>query len=79
LLAAAMAFLTGSASAQMPGMDTPLQKEQKRLTPEEQKKQEELDRNYRAASKKVPDQKPRDPWADIRPAPAEPPSKKKGP
>jgi hypothetical protein len=33
------------------------------------KKQEELDQNYKAASKKIPDQGPGDPWAGVRPSP----------
>jgi hypothetical protein len=70
LLAGAMVLPTGSASAQiMPGMDTPLQKEPKKLTPEQQKYQDALDENYKAAQKKIPLQKPKDPWADIRQAP----------
>jgi hypothetical protein len=69
LLAGALVFLTGSASAQTPGMSQQMHKEQKQLTPEEQKKQEELDRNYKAASKIIPDQGPADPWADVRSTP----------
>jgi hypothetical protein len=70
LLAGALVLLTGHASAQMmPGMSQPMQKEQKHLTPEEQKYQEELDKNYNAAQKKIPDQGPADPWGGIRPSP----------
>jgi hypothetical protein len=77
LLFMTLPLLSESASAQMmPGMNQPLQKEQKQLTPEEQKYQEELDKNYKAAQKKVPAQKPSDPWADMRSAPAASPSKK---
>jgi hypothetical protein len=44
-----------------------LGEEQKRpLTPEEKKQQKKLDDNYKAAAKKIPDQKAGDPWADVR-------------
>ena len=78
LLPGALVLLTGSASAQIkPGIDTPLQKEQKKLSPEEQKYQDELDKNYKAAQKKIPAQKPKDPWADVRSAPTAPAPKQK--
>jgi hypothetical protein len=71
LLAGALVLLSGSASAQIqPKFDTPLQKEQKQLTPEQQKYQNDLDETYKAANKKIPTQKPSDPWADMRSAPA---------
>jgi hypothetical protein len=77
LLAAALTLLSGSASAQIqPKLDTPLQKEQKKLTPEQQKYQQELDDSYKAAQKKIPAQKPTDPWADMRSAPTASSSKK---
>ena len=74
----ALVLPTGSASAQQlgPGINSPLQKEQKKLTPEEQKSQEELDKDYKAAQKKIPVQKPADPWADMRSAPTSSTSKK---
>jgi hypothetical protein len=79
LLAVALALLTGTASAQnplMPGIS--LGKEQKRkLTPEEQEQQKQLDQDYKAATKKVPDQKATDPWASVRPTPTVPAPKKK--
>jgi hypothetical protein len=77
-LSVALALVTGSASAQMsPQMSFPTQKQEKQLTPEQQKYQQELDENYKAASKKIPDQQSVDPWAAIRPAPTVSPSKKK--
>jgi hypothetical protein len=77
LLSVMSALLTESASAQIqPKLDTPLQKEQKKLTPEQQKYQQELDNSYKAAQKKIPAQKPTDPWADMRSAPAASSSKK---
>jgi hypothetical protein len=78
-LAAALAVLTGSASAQSPIMPKfSLQGDQKRpLTPEEQERKKKLDEDYKAATNKIPDQKTNDPWADVRPAPVVPAPKKK--
>jgi hypothetical protein len=75
----ALALLTGSASAQNPFMPSvSLGKEHKRqLTPEEQEQQKQLDQDYKAATKKVPDQKAIDPWASVRPTPTVPAPKKK--
>src|SRR5215471_11191476 len=74
LVAAGLAVLTGSASAQnplMPGVS--LGGEQKRqLTPEEKERQKQLDNDYKAATGKVPDQKATDPWANVRPTPGSP-------
>jgi hypothetical protein len=42
------------------------------LTPEECERQKQIDDDYKAASKKVPDQKANDPLAAIRPAPSTP-------
>ena len=74
LVAAALAVLTGSASAQNPLMPSVhLGGGQKRqLTPEEQERQKQLDNDYKAATGKVPDQKAIDPWADVRPTPGTP-------
>ena len=78
LLVGALVLPTGSASAQQlgPGINTSLQKEPKKLTPEEQKSQEELDKNYKAAQKKIPVKKQADPWADMRSSPTSSASKK---
>jgi hypothetical protein len=70
LLAAALALLSGSASAQMGGMgggkpgppDTG-------PTPLEQQRQKQIDNDYKAATKNIPNQKPKDPWGDVRPTP----------
>jgi hypothetical protein len=72
LLAAALALMTGSASAQnnplMPGIS--LGKEQKRqLTPEEQEREKQIDNDYKAATNKIPDQQAADPWTGVRPTP----------
>jgi hypothetical protein len=64
-------LLSGSAFAQqnplMPGMH--LQREEKKLTPEEQERQKQIDADYKAATKKIPDQNAADPWASVRPTP----------
>ncbi|MGB8628768.1 MAG: hypothetical protein WCD69_05165 [Xanthobacteraceae bacterium] len=80
LLSVALSLLSGSAFAQiggpsssgsnplMPGMSLG-GKERKQLTPEEQEKQKQLDADYKAATKKIPDQKATDPWGGVRPTP----------
>ena len=45
------------------------EKEKKQLTPEEQERQKQLDAAYKAAQKKIPDQKAADPWGGVRPTP----------
>jgi hypothetical protein len=80
LLFAALPLLTGSAFAQsnpfMPKMSLGA-KEKKQLTPEEQEKQRQLDADYKAATKKIPDQKAADPWASVRATVTVPAPKKK--
>lgn len=45
--------------------------EQKRkLTPEEEERQKQIDADYKAATSKIPAQKTLDPWGDVRHAPA---------
>jgi hypothetical protein len=68
---AALALLTGNASAQSPLMPKiSLGGEKKRdLTPEEKERQKQLDTDYKAAIKKIPDQKAADPWASVRSTP----------
>jgi hypothetical protein len=81
LISVTLPLLTGSAFAQiggpssssganplMPGLSLG-EKEKKQLTPEEQEKQKQLDADYKAATKKIPDQKSDDPWAGVRPTP----------
>ena len=77
-LAGALALLTTSASAQMPMPSFSLQGDKKRpLTPEEQERQKQLDNDYKAATKKIPEQKAYDPWADVRPTLTVPAPKRK--
>ena len=37
----------------------------------------QIDNDYKAATSKIPDQKPNDPWASVRPTPTVPAPKKK--
>jgi hypothetical protein len=61
-LAGALALMTTYASAQAS------RTRQHILTPEEK----QIDNDYKAATSKIPDQKPNDPWGAIRPAPNTP-------
>ena len=76
LLAAVLALLSGSASAQMSGGGHPPRPGPNTgPTPEEERQQKQIDNDYKAATKIIPDQKPKDPWADVRPTTAAPTSK----
>ena len=72
--AAALALLTGVASAQMPMPGITLNPDSQRvLTPEEKEKQKALDDKYKATMQSIPDKKaPADPWGNIRAAPTTP-------
>jgi hypothetical protein len=66
---AVAALFTQPASAQfsMPGIDLTPDGNSRRYTPEEKEKMHEIDQNYKATMKKVPDKKqPYDPWAGAR-------------
>ena len=66
-----LALMTEYASAQgMPPIS--LRPNERTLTPEERERQKQIDDDYKAASKKVPDQKANDPWAIVRPTPTGP-------
>ncbi len=68
LAAAALAALfaqTASAQFATPGLD--LSGTEKRYTPEEKERMQEIDKNYKETLKKVPDKpKAYDPWAGAR-------------
>ena len=69
LVAAALALLSGSASAQMSGGAGPARPRpgpDVGPTPLEQQRQKQIDNDYKAATKNIPNQKPKDPWGDIR-------------
>jgi hypothetical protein len=75
-LAGMLALMTAYASAQgMPPIS--LRGNQRTLTPEELERQKQIDNDYRAATKTIPEQKANDPWAAIRPTPTAPAPKKK--
>jgi hypothetical protein len=77
LLAAAFGVSAMSALAQESGGGggMPMPKinlmggEKRKLSPEEQEQQQKIDDEYKAATKKIPNQKAADPWADVRQAP----------
>jgi hypothetical protein len=65
MLTVAAVALATPAWAQMPGMN--LAPQDKQYTSEELEKQKEIDRAYRDAIKKLPDQqRSNDPWGNIR-------------
>jgi hypothetical protein len=67
----AMMALTGSVLAQMPPMNFPMGKE-KTLTDEEKAKNAQREQDYKSAIGKIPDQKPADPWGNVRDNGAQP-------
>jgi hypothetical protein len=78
LAGAALALLTGAASAQMPtpggGMPMPglsLGHDKPAPTSEQIAKQKAIDDAYKSATQKIPDKKTADdPWATVRPNPS---------
>ena len=74
---AAMAVLARPAAAQFPMPSINLEHEKHR-TPEEIEHDKAIDRAYKSATKKIPDQSAaNDPWATVRPTPPAVPPKKK--
>ena len=66
--AAILALVAGPASAQV--ALSPFKHEERKLTPDELKAQQQREKDYKAAMDKIPDKKVTvDPWGDIRPAP----------
>lgn len=63
--------LTGSALAQAPAMNFPMGKE-KTLSDEEKAKNAQREQDYKSAIGKIPDQKPADPWGNVRDNGAQP-------
>jgi hypothetical protein len=67
--AAILALVTAPAAAQV--ALSPFKGQEKKLTPDELKAQQQRDKDYKAAMDKIPEKKVTvDPWGDIRPAPA---------
>jgi hypothetical protein len=66
--AAILALVTGPAAAQM--ALSPFKHDERKLTPDELKAQQQREKDYKAAMDKIPEKKAtKDPWGDIRPAP----------
>jgi hypothetical protein len=66
--AAILALVTAPAAAQM--AISPFKHEERKLTPDELKAQQQRDKDYKAAMDKIPEKKVTvDPWGDVRPAP----------
>jgi hypothetical protein len=80
---ALLVLLTAAAAAQGVGLGTdgvaisPFKQQERKLTPDEIEKQQQLDDAYKAATNKIPDQKSNDPWAVVRPTAPSPAPKKK--
>jgi len=61
------AVMTGAAVAQMPMPSISLgHDDQRKLTPEEQARQDATDRAYKSQLQKIPEKKTVDPWGNIR-------------
>jgi hypothetical protein len=69
IVATSVLFLmTGAVSAQM-SPELHFKNDKPSRTKEQQDYDKAVDRAYQSATKKIPEQKKSDPWADIRPAP----------
>ncbi len=67
--AAILALVTAPAFAQGVAL-SPFKKDEKKLTPDELKAQQQREKDYKAAMDKIPHKKTAvDPWGDVRPAP----------
>ncbi len=77
LAVALIAWLTGTAFAQLPIMPSVSLELENHRTREQIEKDKQIDNAYRSATKKIPDQSSaNDPWASVRPAPATAPQSK---
>ena len=74
LAVVAAMLVTHSASAQTPGMAIPLNQDESR-SPEQIEKQKQIDTDYKATLKKIPDAKANDPWGNMRSADTGTPAK----
>jgi len=67
--AAILALATAPAAAQGVAL-SPFKGQEKKLTPDELKAQQQREKDYKAAMDKIPEKKVvKDPWGDVRPAP----------
>jgi hypothetical protein len=64
---AAAVLLAPAASAQSPGMSIPLNQEEGK-SPEQIEKQRQIEADYKATIRKIPDAKANDPWGNMRSA-----------
>ena len=69
--ASALAQDSGGVNPFMPKMSVGGEQKRK-LTPEEEERQKQIDADYKAATSKIPARKAPDPWADVRQGPAAP-------
>ena len=76
-LAAALALMITNAYAQTSPFNLLQRDEKTPPTSEEQERQKKLDDDYKAVTKKIPNQKANDPWGDVRPTQTSPAAKKK--
>jgi len=67
LAVAAAVLLARSVSAQSPGMAIPLNQDEAK-SPEQIEKQRQIEADYKATIKKIPDAKANDPWGTMRSA-----------
>jgi len=74
LAVVAAMLVAHSASAQTPGMAIPLNQDESR-SPEQIEKQKQIDTDYKATLKKIPDAKANDPWGNMRSADTGTPAK----
>ncbi len=74
LAVAATVLLVHPASAQTPGMAIPLNQDESK-SPEQIEKQKQIDADYKATLKKIPDAKANDPWGNMRSADTGTPAK----
>jgi hypothetical protein len=75
--ATVLALLPVGAAAQLP-MSMSMGRTKPEPTPEQREKQRALDKAYKSATEKIPEQNAADPWGGIRPAPGTSASAKKG-
>lgn len=67
LAVVAAMLVVHAASAQTPGMAIPLNQDEAK-SPEQIEKQKQIDADYKATLKKIPDAKANDPWGNMRSA-----------
>jgi hypothetical protein len=67
--ASILLLMTGAVSAQMPQPGVHLKDDKPSRTKEQKEYDKAVDRAYQSATKKIPEQKKSDPWADVRATP----------